>query len=88
MMKTKVPNSMRQLIVGLVLASSLFAHGGIADTQAPTEDGLWYYEIGGADPVSVPANPEVTSITLGGSVQLGLGYSCGALIRSRRSRIA
>ena len=78
MMKTKVPNSMRQLIVGLVLASSLFAHGGIADTQAPTEDGLWYYEIGGADPVSVPANPEVTSITLGGSVQLGLGYSCGA----------
>ena len=24
--------------------------------QAPTEDGLWYYEIGGAEPVSVPAN--------------------------------
>lgn len=45
--------------------------------QAPTEDGLWYYKIGGAEPVSVPANPAVVSTTLGGSAQLGLGYSCG-----------
>ena len=45
--------------------------------QAPTEDGLWYYEIGGAEPVSVPATPSVVSVTLGGSAQLGLGYSCG-----------
>ena len=48
-----------------------------AITQAPTEDSLWYYEIGGAEPVSVPANPSVVSVTLGGSAQLGLGYSCG-----------
>ena len=46
-------------------------------TMGPTEDGLWYYEIGGAQPVSVPANPSVVSMTLGGSAQLGLGYSCG-----------
>ncbi len=45
--------------------------------QGPTEDGLWYYEIGGAEPVSAPANPSVVSVTLGGSAQLGLGYSCG-----------
>jgi integrating conjugative element protein (TIGR03755 family) len=45
--------------------------------QAPTEDSLWYYEIGGAEPVSAPANPAVVSVTLGGSAQLGLGYSCG-----------
>ena len=45
--------------------------------QGPTEDGLWYYRIGGARPVSVPANPSVASITLGGSAQLGVGYSCG-----------
>ena len=44
--------------------------------QAPTEDSLWYYEIGGAEPVSAPANPAVASVTLGGSAQLGLGYSC------------
>ncbi|MCP5348402.1 MAG: integrating conjugative element protein [Gammaproteobacteria bacterium] len=43
----------------------------------PTEDSLWYYEIGGAEPVSLPANPSVVSVTLGGSAQLGLGYSCG-----------
>ncbi len=48
-----------------------------AITRGPTEDSLWYYEIGGAEPVSVPPNPSVTSITLGGSAQLGLGYSCG-----------
>jgi len=45
--------------------------------QAPTEDSLWYYEIGGAEPVSAPANPSVVSVTLGGSAQLGIGYSCG-----------
>jgi integrating conjugative element protein (TIGR03755 family) len=44
--------------------------------QGPTEDSFWYYEIGGAQPVSVP-NPEVVSVTVGGSAQLGLGYSCG-----------
>jgi integrating conjugative element protein (TIGR03755 family) len=46
--------------------------------EGPTEDSLWYYQIGGAEPVSVPANPEVTSFTLGGSAQLSLGYSCAA----------
>lgn len=43
---------------------------------APPEDSLWYYEIGGAKPVSAPANPQVQSTTIGGSAQLGLGYSC------------
>ncbi|MCH9006195.1 MAG: integrating conjugative element protein [Proteobacteria bacterium] len=70
--------STKELVRGLILASALFGHGAIAGTNAPTEDGLWYYEIGGAQPVSVPANPQVTSMTLGGSVQLGLGYSCAA----------
>ena len=60
------------LLVGLLGLNS--AH---AVTKGPTEDSLWYYEIGGAKPVSVPANPSVVSITLGGSAQLGLGYSCG-----------
>ncbi len=60
------------MLVGLLSLSS--AH---AVTKGPTEDSLWYYEIGGAEPVSVPANPSVVSVTLGGSAQLGLGYSCG-----------
>ena len=65
----------RLLVVGL-LACVLASHA-VHATQAPTEDSLWYYEIGGAEPVSAPANPSVVSVTLGGSAQLGLGFSCG-----------
>ena len=50
---------------------------GAGAVKGPTEDSLWYYEIGGAQPVSAPANPSVVAVTLGGSAQLGLGYSCG-----------
>ncbi len=65
-------NARALMLVVLMLWSSAYAA-----TKAPTEDSLWYYEIGGAEPVSVPANPSVVSVTLGGSAQLGLGYSCG-----------
>ncbi|MFV0277191.1 MAG: integrating conjugative element protein [Parahaliea sp.] len=64
------------LCIAFLPSLLLLGHGASA-AQAPTEDGLWYYEIGGAEPVSVPANPSVVSVTLGGSAQLGLGYSCG-----------
>ena len=65
--------------IGLVGVMVLVLHGGsaLAATKGPTEDGLWYYEIGGAEPVSPPANPLVVPVTLGGSAQLGMGYSCG-----------
>ena len=69
-------NVRRQLCVAFLLGS-LGMSATYAVTKGPTEDGLWYYEIGGATPVSAPANPSVVSITLGGSAQLGLGYSCG-----------
>jgi len=69
----KTDNRCMSLLFGWSL---LWTINGFA-AQAPTEDGLWYYEIGGAEPVSVPANPSVVSVTLGGSAQLGLGYSCG-----------
>ena len=65
-------------IRGWLFVATIFATASHAGIKSPTEDGLWYYEIGGAEPVSVPANPRVTSVTLGGSVQLGLGYSCAA----------
>ena len=70
---------MNKLYAGHILLFTLaIAIGQVSHAaQAPTEDGLWYYEIGGAEPVSVPANPSVVSVTLGGSAQLGLGYSCG-----------
>ena len=68
-------NNRRPLTIGLLIG--LLGLTQLHAADGPTEDSLWYYEIGGAEPVSVPANPSVTSITLGGSAQLGLGYSCG-----------
>ena len=62
------------------LTVALLSWGCVGPThaaQGPTEDSLWYYEIGGAEPVSAPANPSVVSVTLGGALELGLGYSCG-----------
>ncbi|MCK9552104.1 MAG: hypothetical protein M0R29_15395, partial [Aquamicrobium sp.] len=64
-------NAFVLLLIALLLWKNAYA------AKAPTEDSLWYYEIGGAEPVSAPANPSVVSVTLGGSAQLGLGYSCG-----------
>jgi len=64
-------------VVQACVLAVLFAPPAQAVTQGPTEDSFWYYEIGGATPVSEPANPSVVSVTLGGSGQLGLGYSCG-----------
>ena len=61
----------------LVVLFAILSVGVAHAAEGPTEDGLWYYEIGGAEPVSAPANPSVVSVTLGGSAQLGLGYSCG-----------
>jgi integrating conjugative element protein (TIGR03755 family) len=61
----------------LLLAVTLTVNSAHAAPKAPTEDSLWYYEIGGAEPVSAPPNPQVVSVTLGGSAELGLGYSCG-----------
>lgn len=63
----------RHLLCALVLLPVT-----LPSAEGPTEDGLWYYQIGGAEPIAPPANAAVTSVTLGGSVQLGLGYSCAA----------
>ena len=65
-----------EAMVGLMLLLLLVQTPPAEAAQGPTEDSFWYYEIGGAQPVSPPPNPLVTSVTLGGSAQLGLGYSC------------
>ena len=61
----------------LFVLLSFLCTGASHAAEGPTEDSLWYYAIGGAAPVSAPANPAVVSVTLGGSAELGLGYSCG-----------
>lgn len=69
--------SMKVSVRTILLFGAMSVSQVLHAAQGPTEDSLWYYEIGGAEPVSVPANPAVVSVTLGGSAQLGLGYSCG-----------
>ncbi len=64
-----------------IVVLTQFAIVGVSAAPGPTEDGLWYYEIGGAEPVSAPANPSVVSVILGGAAELGLGYSCGKFDR-------
>ena len=58
------------------MCSMMLMNAGRA-TEAPTEDGVWYYRIGGAQPVSAPANPNIVTLTIGGSADLRLGSSCG-----------
>jgi integrating conjugative element protein (TIGR03755 family) len=67
-----------QRLRGAAVVVMVLVASAVPAAQGPTEDGLWYYQIGGAEPVSVPANPNVTAFTLGGSAQLSLGYSCAA----------
>ncbi len=62
-------------IIGALLAAlSLPAS---AASAPPTATQRWYYEIGGASPISKPVNPMATSITLGAAGSLNLSYSCG-----------
>ena len=67
---------MNQLQSSFCVISVLCLSIQVAAPPAPPENSLWYYEIGGAKPVSAPANPKVQSTTIGGSAKLGLGYSC------------
>lgn len=66
----------REFLVLALLSVFGAIHASAHAPSSPPEDGLWYYEIGGAQPVSAPANPSVTSVSVGGNARLGLGYSC------------
>jgi len=48
-----------------------------AAASIPRQDSMFYYEIGGARAINVAPNPTVTTLTVGGSLEIGLGYSCG-----------
>lgn len=47
-------------------------------TGTVPENSEFYYEIGGASAVTLPANATVNTITLGGSVEWNIGMACGA----------
>ncbi len=63
----------RVVIVTMFCTSCGFSH---AVTTTPVFDGLFYYQIGGADPISIPPSPIITNINLSLSVTVS-GLSCG-----------
>ena len=65
---------MRKCLLVLVIQGfslSSYANNG------PVSNGLWYYQIGGAQPVRAAANPSVATVGVDGDAQLSMGYSCG-----------
>lgn len=68
---------MKKTLIALSLAVA-FTSASAANLQMPQSDNEWYYNLGGEAAVSPPANPTTNSITIGGSVNWGAGYSCGS----------
>lgn len=56
----------------------LFCTVPLLGQSGPASNGLWYYQLGGSQPVRAPANPNITSLNIRGSGDLSLGYSCGS----------
>lgn len=55
----------------------LWGAGASALTAAPTEDSMFYYQIGGGEPITVAPNPAVLTAPLSLALSGGLNYSCG-----------
>ena len=58
-------------VFALALPNPAFAVNG-----GTFSDSRWYYQIGGADSVMAPLNARVSSATISGSLNLGLGFNC------------
>jgi len=71
-----MPNFVKQ-IVFLLIALSLMIGGVEAKPLANSDNSDFYYEIGGARSISVPANVDVKMVSLSAAAEFGLGYSCG-----------
>ncbi len=68
----------RRVARAAALAAAVVSSAALGlDASPPTGSQSWYYEIGGAAPVSAPVNPAATSVTLGVGGTLALKYSCG-----------
>ena len=67
---------LRKTLAALIFLSSMTSAISVA-APPPAGDSLWYYEIGGAQAISRPPNPRITSTRVSGAAELGLGYSCG-----------
>jgi integrating conjugative element protein (TIGR03755 family) len=71
------PYPSRKVAAALFIALALPVPAS-ALTSGTFSDSRWYYKIGGADSVMAPLNAHVSSATIGGSVNLGLGFNCSS----------
>ncbi|MFA6094274.1 MAG: integrating conjugative element protein [Candidatus Paceibacterota bacterium] len=60
-----------------LLSLALASTGSLGQGFGPAHDSGWYYQIGGAQAVSAPANTNSQTSTLQGSLDLSHIYSCG-----------
>jgi len=68
----------RILRIGMIVATSLLlAHPSVWAQEPPTDDGLFYYLIGGGAPILPPASTGTETVTIGGSVEWGTNLICG-----------
>ncbi len=68
----------QRLSRAIILALLVYQGTATAAEVAPvTENHNWYYQIGGGDLITAPANPNSTAITLGASAGWGANFSCG-----------
>ncbi len=75
-----LPPVRRKLRRGVALASALaivlaLPTPSFAVNGGTFSDSRWYYQIGGADSVMAPLNARVSSATISGSLNLGMGFT-------------
>jgi len=59
------------------IALLLFSMNGYSAVPSNANNSAFYYQIGGARSISLPANSSVKTKALNASYEYGLGYSCG-----------
>ncbi|MCU7801544.1 MAG: hypothetical protein KZQ70_15775, partial [gamma proteobacterium symbiont of Lucinoma myriamae] len=67
----------KQMLVVLICVLNLAGLAHALDVSPVSGNHNWYYQIGGGDLITSPANPNSMAITLGASPHWGGKFSCG-----------
>jgi integrating conjugative element protein (TIGR03755 family) len=59
------------------LLFSFSVQSGLTVAQQPSDDGAFYYSIGGGAPIGLPASTQTQTVTLGASLDWGSNLTCG-----------
>jgi len=71
-------NTMKHVVMALLIIMISLCHSAQAKDISPMGvDHNWYYQIGGGDLITAPANTNPAAISLGASAMWGANMSCG-----------